>query len=83
MNLKARLTAAARSLSVWIYGLMLLAVQYTDDITQGVSDYLPALAKYLPPNVYEAVGVAVVIFNILHAAHKAHQLAQAKGDAHG
>jgi hypothetical protein len=81
MNLKARLAAAATSLSLRIHLLLLLIVPYTDDILQGVNEHLPALAQYLPANIYKAVGVAVVVANIVHAARRAHQ--QAKDAAHG
>jgi hypothetical protein len=50
---------------------------------QGVNDYLPSLAPYLPPNVYKAVGFAVVVFNMAQAMKRAHAAALAKGAAHG
>jgi hypothetical protein len=78
-----RLAAWARSAGVWFNVVLLMAVQYTDQIMQGVNENLPALAAYLPPNVYKAVGVAVVVFNLVRAAQRAQRAAQAKGGAHG
>lgn len=77
-NLKARALAALRSSGVWLNALLLIAVQYTDQIMQATNDQLPALATYLPPNVYKMVGIAVVVFNLVRSAQRAHQAALAK-----
>lgn len=78
MMIKARLKTAVRSVAVWINTALLAAFPFADSIMNWVSTYLPSFAPYLPDNIYKGVGIAVVLFNIWHASHKAHQLAEAK-----
>jgi hypothetical protein len=66
-----RIQAWRRSVAVWLYAALLAAFPFADQIIQGVNDNLPALAQYLPPNVYKVVGLLVVLFNIVHAARSA------------
>jgi hypothetical protein len=82
-NLKEKLATWLRSAGVWFNAALLFAFPFTAEIMQGVNDYLPSLAPYLPPNVYKAVGFAVVVFNMAQAMRRAHAAALAKGGAHG
>jgi hypothetical protein len=79
----ARFKAWWRSAGVWFNAALLVAFPFTAEIMQGVNDYLPSLAPYLPPNVYKAVGFAVVVFNMAQAMKRAHAAALAKGAANG
>ena len=81
--MKARAEAWLRSAGVWLNAALLIAFPFTAEIVQAVADNLPALAPYLPPNVYKAVGVAVVVFNLVRSAQRAHAAARAKGAANG
>jgi hypothetical protein len=83
MKIKDRIVAALRSAGVWFNAALLVAFPFTAEIMQGVNDYLPSLAPYLPPNVYKAVGFAVVVFNMVQAMRRAHAAAVAKGAPHG
>lgn len=55
---------ALKSLTIWVNGLFLAAYTCSDDIISGVRDNLPGLAEYMPANVFKAVGLALVLFNI-------------------
>lgn len=79
----ARLKAWVSSAGVWANGVLLAALPFTDQIIQGVNDNLPALAPYLPPNIYKYVGMAVVTFNMVRSMRHAHKVAQAKEAANG
>jgi len=79
----ARLKSWLRSAGVWFNAVLLAAFPFTDQIIDAVADNLPTLAPYLPPNVYKAVGVAVVVFNLVRSAQRAHAAARAKGAANG
>jgi len=74
----ARARAWLRSAGVWFNAVLLAAFPFADQIIGAVNDNLPALAQYLPPNVYKAVGVAVVVFNLVRSAQRAHATAQPK-----
>ena len=74
----ARAQAWLRSAGVWFNAVLLAAFPFADQIIGAVNDNLPALAQYLPPNVYKAVGVAVVVFNLVRSAQRAHAAAQPK-----
>jgi hypothetical protein len=76
MKIKERVSAALRSAGVWFNAALLTAFPFADQIVQAVNDNLPAMAQYLPPNVYKYVGLAVVIFNMVRSAQRAHQAAQ-------
>lgn len=82
-NLKARMVDALRSVDVWVHAALLLAVQYTDEIMRAATDYLPSFAPYLPANIYQAVGIAVVAFNLFRATQRARQSDQAKAPENG
>lgn len=73
MKLIATLRAEARKLSVWIYAGLLAALPYADSIMSAVSTHLPALAEYLPENIYKAMGAIVVGANILRSAYASHK----------
>ncbi|WP_323142703.1 hypothetical protein [Massilia phyllosphaerae] len=79
----ARLHSWLKSAGVWFNAVLLAAFPFTDQIVQAISDNLPALAQYLPPNVYKVVGFAVVVFNLVRSAQRARKAAQAKEVAHG
>ncbi|QJE03035.1 hypothetical protein HH212_26115 [Massilia forsythiae] len=80
--MKDRIKAWRQSAGVWLNAMLLVAFPYTDQILQGVSDYLPSLAPYLPANVYKWVGLVVVVANVVRAARRARPAA-AKEVAHG
>ena len=79
----ARLQSWLKSAGVWFNAVLLAAFPFADQIVQAISDNLPALAQYLPPNVYKVVGFAVVVFNLVRSAQRARKAAQAKEVAHG
>jgi hypothetical protein len=77
MNIKDRISAWWRSAGDWFNAVLFVAFPFADQIMQGVNDYLPNLAPYLPANVYKWVGLAVVVANIVRAAQRVRQ-AQAR-----
>lgn len=81
--MKSRIQAWIRSAGVWLNALLLVAFPYTDQIVQAINDNLPGLAPYLPPNVYKGVGFAVVVFNLVRSAQRAHKAALAREASHG
>lgn len=66
-----QIRAARRSFTAWLNGILLAAWPFADDIIGAVRENLPELSQYLPANVFKAVGLALVIFNIAHAARAA------------
>lgn len=78
-----RLKAWRHAAAIWFNAILLAAFPFTDQIIQGVNDYLPSFAPYLPANVYKVVGFLVVVFNMVRAMQKARKAAQAKECAHG
>ena len=79
----AHLQAWRRSAGVWFNAALLTALPFTQQIVQGVNDYLPSFAPYLPPNVYKVVGFAVVAFNMVQSMRRARAAALAKEAANG
>lgn len=77
------LKAWARSAGVWFNAALLSALPFTEQIVQGVHDYLPSFAPYLPTNVYQTVGCLVVTFNMVRSMQRAHKAARAKEAANG
>jgi hypothetical protein len=71
MSILDRLRAARSSFTVWLNALLLGAFPFADQIIAGVRDNLPDLAQYLPANVFRAVGLALVVYNIVHATRAA------------
>jgi hypothetical protein len=65
------LRAARHSFTVWLNAVLLAVYPFADQIIAGVRDNLPDLAPYLPANVFRAVGLALVVYNIVHAARAA------------
>jgi hypothetical protein len=55
----------------------LAAYPFADSIIAAVHDNLPALEPYLPANMFRAVGLALVIYNIVHGARMAAKTAKA------
>jgi hypothetical protein len=79
MSILDHIRAARKSFTVWLNALLLAAYPFADSIIAGIHDNLPALEPYLPSNMFRAVGLALVIYNIVHAslvAAKAAKVAQ-------
>jgi len=47
-----------------VNGLFLTAYPFADQIIAAVRDNMPDLAQYQPADVFEAIGLSVVVFNI-------------------
>lgn len=77
MSLLDHLHAARKSFTVWLNGALLALYPFADQIILGVHDHLPDLAPYLPANVFRAVGLALVVYNIVHGARVAAKAAKA------
>lgn len=77
MSILEHLRAARKSLTVWMNALLLAAYPFADSIVASVHDNLPDMAPYLPANVFRAVGLALVIYNIVHGARAAAKAAKA------
>jgi hypothetical protein len=71
-----KLRGALRSATMWVNGLFLAAYPFAGDIVLAVRENLPGLAEYLPANIYQAVGLAVVIFNIYQRTRTKESLAE-------
>lgn len=76
MKILDHLRAARRSFTVWLNTLLLAAYPFADSIIAALRDNLPDLAPYLPANVFRAVGLALVIYNIVHGARAAAKTAR-------
>ncbi len=61
---KMKIRGALRSVTMWVNGLFLAVYPFAEEIIVAVQENMPTLAEYLPANVFKAVGLAVVIFNI-------------------
>lgn len=77
MSIMDHIRAARHSFTVWMNAALLAAYPFADSIIAGVRDNLPDLAPYLPANVFRAVGLALVIYNIVHGARAAAKAAKA------
>jgi hypothetical protein len=77
MTLLDHIRAARKSFTVWLNATLLALYPFADQIIAGVRTNLPDLAQYLPANVFRAVGLALVVYNIVHAARVASQAAKA------
>lgn len=71
MKIVDQLRAARRSFTVWLNAVLLAAYPFADAIIAALHANLPELAQYLPANVFRAVGLALVIYNIVHGARAA------------
>jgi hypothetical protein len=58
------LKAELRTVRAWVNTLLLALFPFADQIVAAANDNLPALAPYLPANVYKWVGLALVLFNM-------------------
>jgi len=76
-NFVDHLRAARRSFTVWLNAVLLAAYPFSDSIIAGIRENLPDMAQYLPANVFRAVGLALVIYNIVHGARAAAKAAKA------
>lgn len=77
MKIIEHVRAARRSFTVWLNALLLIAYPFADAIIAALRDNLSDLAPYLPANVFRAVGLALVIYNIVHGARAAAKTAKA------
>lgn len=77
MNILEHLHAARKSFTVWMNATLLAMYPFADQIIAGVHDNLPDLAPYLPANIFRAVGLALVVYNIVHGARVAAKAARA------
>jgi hypothetical protein len=77
MTILDHIRAARKSINVWLNAVLLAAYPFADSIVAGVRDNLPDLAPYLPANVFRAVGLALVVYNIVHGARVAARAAKA------
>jgi hypothetical protein len=77
MSIIDHIRASRKSFTVWLNALLLAAYPFADQIIAGIHDNLSDLAPYLPANVFRVVGLALVIYNIVHGAHVAAKAAKA------
>lgn len=77
MTILEHLRTAWHSITVRLNAVLLIAYPFADSIIAAVRDNLPDLAPYLPANVFRAVGLALVIYNIVHGARAAAKAAKA------
>jgi hypothetical protein len=77
MRILDHLRAARKSFTVWLNGTLLILSPFADQIIAGVHDHLPELAPYMPENMFRAVGLALVVYNIVHGARVAAKAAKA------
>ena len=77
MNILDHIRAMKKSFTVWLNATLLIAYPFADSIIAAVRDNLPALEPYLPANVFKAVGLALIIYNIVHASRIAAKAAKA------
>ena len=59
-----KLRGAMRSVTIWVNGVLLAAYPFADELIGGVRENLPVLSEYLPTNMFKAIGLSVVVFNI-------------------
>lgn len=67
------LRAELRKYSTWFYASLLAILPYADSIVAAIATNMPALAEYLPANVYKALGVLIVVVNIVRSARTTHK----------
>lgn len=77
MSIMDHLRAAWKSFTVWLNVTLLAMSPFADQIIAGIKANLPDLAQYLPTNVFRAVGLALVLYNIVHATRMAAKVSQA------
>ena len=77
MTIMDHARAAWKSFTVWMNAALLIAYPFADQIIAGIRNNLPDLAQYLPANVFRAVGLALVLYNIVHAARMAAKVGRA------
>lgn len=76
MTIFDHLRAARKSFTVWLNATLLIVYPFADSIISGVRGNLPDLAQYLPANVFRVVGLALVVYNIVHATRTASKAAK-------
>ena len=59
-----QLRGAMRSVTIWVNGIFALILGSADQITAGIHDALPDLSQYLPTNIFKAIGIALIVFNL-------------------
>ncbi len=77
MKILDHIRAAWRSFTVRLNAVLLIAYPFADSIIAAVRDNLPDMAPYMPANVFRAVGLALVVYNIVHGARAAAKAAKA------
>ena len=77
MNIMDHFHAAKKSFTVWMNVALLAAYKFADQIISAAHDNLPELSQYLPANIFKAVGLALVLYNIVHATRMAAKVNQA------
>lgn len=77
MTVLEHIRAWRKSFTMWINGLLLVIYPFADSIIAGIHDNLPDLNPYLPANIFRAVGLALVVYNIVHGAQVAARAAKA------
>lgn len=77
MKILEHIRAAWRSFTVRLNAVLLIAYPFADSIIAALHDNLPDMAPYLPANVFRAVGLALVIYNVVHGARAAAKAAKA------
>lgn len=74
--LRQKLRGAARSVTMWVNGILVVVFPFTEMILDAVRDQLPAMQPYLPSNIYQYVGIVVVIFNMYQRTQTTKSLAE-------
>lgn len=77
MKIIDHLRTVWKSFTVRLNAVLLILYPFADQIINGVHDHLPEMAPYLPANVFRAVGLALVVYNIVHGALVASKAARA------
>jgi phosphopantothenate synthetase len=75
MKLPKSIRGALRSVTMWVNAVALAVLPFADALVIGVQENLPALADYLPVNVFKAIGIAVIAFNIFQRTRTCKSLA--------
>lgn len=76
MSILDHLRTVWESFTVRLNAVLLVLYPFADQIISGVHDHLPEMASYLPANVFRAVGLALVVYNIVHGALAASKAAK-------
>jgi hypothetical protein len=72
-SLSGTLSAELSRVTTWINAALIAALPFSSEIMDAVNANLPSLAPYLPENIYKAVGLAAVLFNMAASIKRAHR----------